>query len=208
METPIDSRTQRRALDAILNALSLKELQIPSRIVAMIPPKLESSPVSDLEWPVRYDPPAFLHVTFGRPIELPLQTDGAFDPLGWVNVFCDTVVRDVLRQMPMVADQYGSGQADLSVGEILSRLLDETWGIPALEHGSLADLARLVQVKVLDGMILMAEYEETPATVAETTRGTLDRLMIELQSRKTTDDPAERAHLEEAIRKLAKLKGK
>jgi hypothetical protein len=203
LERVIDSRTQRRALDAILNALSPEELLIPSRIAAIIPPKLESSPLSDVEGLVRGDPSVFGY-GIDPPIYLPLQTEGPFDPLGWVGVLSNMMVRQLLWRAPRVAYQHSSGETDLSVEEILNRLVDETWGTPTPELGSLADVARLVRGEVLDGMILMAEREETREAVAETIRRTLDRLLTDLRSR-TTDDPAERAHVDAAIQKIAEI---
>lgn len=190
-ERAIDSRTQRQALDALLNALSPEELLIPSRIAATIMPKLESNVLNPGVYEYGIDPTIYL----------PLQTKGSFDPLGWVGVLCDWVVRDLLRRVPRLADQQGTGQSDLSVAQILSRLVDETWGTPTPEQGSLADILRLVRDKVLDGMIFLAEREETPKAVVEAIQRTLGCLLTELRSR-TTDDPAEQAHLEEAIRKI------
>jgi hypothetical protein len=202
LETAIDSRVQRRALDAILNALSPEELLIPARIVAMIPPKLESSPVSDVEWPVRR--PGSFSYGIDPPIYLPLQTEGPFDPLDWVDVLSNMVVQPLLWRMGRVVRQHSAGEIDLSAEEILSRLVDETWGTSTPERGSLADVARPVRDKVLDGMILLLEHEETPPLVAETIRRKLDHLLTDLRSR-TTDDPAERAHLDAAIQKIAEI---
>jgi hypothetical protein len=201
-ERVIDPRAQRRALDAILNALSPEELLIPPRIAAVIPPKLESSPVSEVESPVRE--PGVFSYGIDPPIRLPLQTEGPFDPLAWAERLSDMVVLRLLWRMERVADQRSAGQTDLSVEEILSRLVGQTWGMPTPELGSAADIARLVRDKVLDGMILLAERERTSTAVAETFRRTLDRLLTELQSR-TTDDPAERAHLDAAIQKIAEI---
>jgi hypothetical protein len=187
-------------LEAILNVLSPEELLIPARIAAIIPPKPESSPVSDVEWPVRR--PGFFSYDIDPPIYLPLQNEGPFDALAWVGVLCDMVVPELLGRMRRVAYQHSTGQMDLSVAEILNRLIDKTWGTPTPERESLANIARLVREKVLDGMVLMAEREETREAVAETIRRRLDRLLTDLQSR-TTDDPAERAHLDAAIQRIA-----
>jgi hypothetical protein len=191
-------------LDAILNALSPEELLIPLRIAEMIPPKLESSPVSDLEFPVRGDSGFFKHNYFSSAIWLPLQTEGAFDPLGWVRQLSTIIVRDFLRQLPRVASQHSAEQTDLSGEEFLSCLVDKTWGTPTPEQRSLANITRLVRNNVLDRMIRLIRGEEVPAAEAEMIRRTLERLLTELQSR-TTDDPIEKAHLEEAIRRIAEV---
>jgi hypothetical protein len=190
-------------LDAILNALSPDELLIPTRIVAMVPPKLESSPLSDVEGLVRGDPNVFSY-GIDPPIYLPLQTEGPFDPLGWVGVLSNMMVQQLLWRTPRVADQYGAGETDLSAEEILDRLVDDTWGMPTPGRRSLADVTRLVRDNVLDVMIGLAEREETPTAVAEAFRRTLERLLTELRSR-TTDDPVERAHLDAAIKRITEI---
>ena len=114
------------------------------------------------------------------------------------------VVPELLNRMRRVAYAHDSGLTDLSVEEILNRLIDKTWGTPTPEQRSPADVARLVRDKVLDGMISLAEREETGEAVAETIRRTLGRLLTDLRSR-TTDDPAERAHLDAAIQRLTEI---
>jgi len=198
----IESRDQRQALDALLNAISPEELLIPADVVERIPARLTHSPVSELEWPVR-EPGFFMHITGTPPLMLPLQAAEPFDPLGWAGVLCDLAVVELLDadRLARVADQRESGQIDLSVEEIVARIIDETWGSPTPSNAPLADLGRLVRAKVLDAMISLAMDEETPPVVAEPTRFSLDHLLTDLRTRET-DDPGERTHLDEAITTL------
>jgi hypothetical protein len=201
VERVIDSRTQRQALDALMDALSPEELLIPSRIAAIIPPRLESSPVSELEWPVR-EPGIFQYMTDAGPIWLPLQTEGPFNPLGWVGMLSNRVVRDLLRRMESVAEQHGDGQTDLSVEEILNRIIQGTWGAAGHEDPQLASVRRIVRDVTLRNLLGAAEDEGLSPEVRGPVRDRLRSLLEDLQQRET-DDPVERAHLDEAIQRIA-----
>jgi len=201
----IESRDQRQALEAMLQAISPEELLIPPDVAARIPARLTQAPVSKLEWPVR-EPGFFMHITDTPPLMLPLQAAGPFDPLGWAGVLYDLVMDRLLDpdRLGRVSAQYESEQTDLSVEEILTRTIDQTWGSPTPSEASLAGLGRLARDKVLDAMNALASDEETPAAVAQPTRLLLDRLLVELRTRET-DDPAERAHLDKAVTKLDRV---
>lgn len=205
LERVIDSHAQRRALDALLNALVPKELLIPPRIAASIPARLESSPVSELEWPVRA-PGVFMYLTDAGPLWLPLSTGAVFDPSGWAQVLSDLVVSEILNQerLARVAAHHASGESDLSVHEVVDRIVEETWGAPTPENPALAPLRRIVRVGVLDGLLALAQDDDIAAGVQEPVVTELKELLEELR-RRDAEDPDERAHLDAAIQRIAEV---
>jgi hypothetical protein len=205
VETVIDSQRQRQALDAILTALSPTELLIPPGIAELIPVRLESSPLSELEWPIR-EPGIFLYITNTTPLPLPLQEKGPFDPLGWARVLTEMLMTDLMdgERLTRVVEQYSSGQSDLSVEETLTRVVEATWGMPVPEDPSLASLARTSQVSVLDRLEKMAQDEDLPSDLKEQVKGILEKLLGDLRVREPVD-PAEGAHLESAMRRIVEV---
>jgi len=205
LESVIDSRDQRRALDAILNALSPEELLISPRIVTRIPARLESSPLSELEWPIR-EPGVFQYITDAGPLRFPLPAGGEFDPLGWVRVLSDLVISDLLdgERLARVAAHHASGQSDLSIHEVLDRIIEGTWGAPTPEDPTLAPLRRIPRQAVLESLLSLAEDDALPSEVREPVVGELRSLLEDLRSREPKD-PAERAHLDAAIRRIVEI---
>ena len=198
----VDARDQRRALEAILHALSPEELQIPPSAAKRVPARLASSALSELEWPVR-KPGVFMYITDTAPLELPLPSSGPFDPLGWADVLSRGIANDLLdgERLARVATQFESGQIDLSVGEAIDRVVAGTWGAPTPADTALAPLRRVARNAILDGLLSLARDENTMPSVREPVRAALARLLADLRGRVTVD-PAERTHLDRAIERI------
>jgi len=205
VETVIDSRDQLRALDAILAALSPDELAIPPRVAEIVPARLESSPVSELEWPVR-EPGVFLFITHTAPLRLPLPAAGPFDPLGWARVLADLAVSDLLdpERLTRVAAHHASGRSGLPVEQVLNRIIQGTWGAFWPEDPTLAPLRRIAREAVLDRLLDGARAEEPHMELREPFLAILEGLLDDLR-RHETADPAERAHLDEAISRIGEI---
>lgn len=137
-----------------------------------------------------------------QPIWLLLQTEGPFKPLGWVGRLSNRVVTGLLRRMENVAEQHGYGQTDLSVEENLNRIIQGTWGAAGLEDPQLAYVRRIVRDATLRHLLRAAEAEGPYPEVRRPVRDRLRSLLNDLQQGET-DDPVERAHLDEAIQRIA-----
>jgi hypothetical protein len=205
LERVIDSRAQRRALGALLNALSPEELLIPPRITTIIPPRLESSPVSELEWPARR-PGVFMYTTDAGPLLLPLSTEDVFDPTGWAQVLSDLIVSELLNheRLARMAAHHASGQSDLSAHEVVDRIIEGSWEAPTPEDPALAPLRRIVRDAVLDALIAATQDEDLSSEVRQSVSAVLQGLLQEIRARGTVD-PAERAHLDAAVRRIAEV---
>jgi hypothetical protein len=199
----IDPREQRRALEALLKALSPEELLIPSKIVPLIPPRYKPS---ELEWPIR-KPGVFQHMTgYGPPIRIPLSPGGVFNPIDWARALSRLIISDLLMgdRLARVAVLEASGQSDLSVEEILDQIISKSWGAPVPDNPVLAGLQRAAQSVVLDKMLSLAQDDRPPLEVKEPLRAKLHNLLEDLRKRKT-EDPAEKAHQDAAIRLITEI---
>jgi hypothetical protein len=204
-EKIIGSHKQWRALNAILQALSPEELLIPSRIATQIPAKMMSSPLSELEWPVR-EPGVFSYITNYYPLRLPLATDPEFDSLGWAKVLSDSIVKGLLdkERLARVAANHSSGQTTLSVRKVLDHIIEETWGKPTPEDPILASLHWIPCHGILDDLLTLARDDAVTPGVREAVVASLKRLRETLRNR-ISEDPAESEQLDTAIETLAGL---
>ncbi len=142
---PIPAAEQRRALTALLGALSPAELAIPDTIISLLGPR----PFS-----------------FGGSVELfSSRTRPVFDELGAARTLSQMVVDAVLqRERAARLIQFASRGADpLTLSETIDAL-SINWARPAAsEPGKNAALRRVVQRAVADRMLLLAADREASA---------------------------------------------
>jgi len=165
----INSQEQRQALDAILKALSPKELLISPRIATLIPPRPWSLTPSELEWPIR-DSGVFNHITgYSSPIRIPLSAGGVFNPLDWARVLSDQVVSSLFdtERLARMAAFNASAQSDLPVHEMLDQIISRTWGAPTPDDPVLSHLRRTAKSAVLDSLLELAQDDSAPPEVRD-----------------------------------------
>lgn len=142
---PIPAAEQRRALNALLGALSPAELAIPDTIISLLGPR----PFS-----------------FGGSVELfSSRTRPVFDELGAARTLSQMVVDAVLqRERAARLIQFASrGANPLTLSETIDAL-SANWARPAAsESGKNAALRQVVQRAVADRMLLLAADREASA---------------------------------------------
>jgi hypothetical protein len=157
---PIDGATQRRALSALIGALTPAELAIPDTVITLLGPR-----------PFSYDPYVELFSSRTRP---------AFDELGAARTLAQMIVDAILqRERAARLVQFSiRGAAPLTLAETIDSL---TRGWSAASAGSLkADaLRRVAQRAVADRMLLLAADKEAAPEV----RGLVELKMTSLRAR-------------------------
>ncbi len=132
----IPPAAQRRALEAVLDALATRELAVPERVLRILAPR-----------PFGYDTDSRGFASAAAP---------AFDQVGIARTLAATVVGGLLepeRAARLVAFADRDPRAP-SLTEVIGRIIDRTWGGPVLaEH---AALQRVVQRVVVDELIELA----------------------------------------------------
>ena len=144
--TPVPMAEQRRALDAVLKTLAPGTLYIPERLIKLIPPH-----------PAGYG--ATRESFQGR-------TGLNFDPLGAAEAAAQdtiSVLLDPQRAARLVQNQ-GLDEKQLGLGEVLDRLITQTWKSGAKWRGGDA-IQRTVSDVLLQEMIALASNEKASAEV-------------------------------------------
>jgi hypothetical protein len=157
---PISGAEQRRALDALIGALSPVELAIPETVISLLGPR----PFS-----------------FGGSVELfSSRTRPVFDELGAARTLAQMIVDAVLqRERAARLVQFASrGDNPLTLSETIDALT-ATWVRPAAsETRKYAALRRVAQRAVADRMLLLAADREASAE----TRSLVELKMIALRN--------------------------
>ena len=138
----IPPAAQRRALEAVLDALSPRELAVPERVLRMLAPR-----------PFGYQDDSRGFGSAAAP---------AFDQLGMARTLAANVVGGLLepQRAARVAAFSDRDPREPSLTEVIGRIIDRTWGAPApAEH---AALQRVVQRVVVDELIELARSSATP----------------------------------------------
>lgn len=168
---PVPLERQRRALELCLGTLTPEFLQVPPKVVAMIPPR----------------PPGYYahREMFDR------RTGGSFDPLALVETSAQLTLDLLLesRRLNRIFDQQLTGQANLTVNELLDRLCARFAERPTSHNGV---LQRQVNHQVFNQLIaLVGEAslrEEVRALIAHKLAGLVENLP------KRETDPHWQAH--------------
>jgi hypothetical protein len=114
----VPAATQKAALAAVLEGLSVDVLRIPERILALIPP--QASGYGD-----------------GTAEMFDKHTDPTFDPIGAATIAADVVFQTVLnpQRAARVVDQHGRDTAIPGFGDIVNAIVQHTWGAPKASDG-------------------------------------------------------------------------
>jgi hypothetical protein len=172
---PIDGATQRRALSALITALSPAELTIPDTVITLLGPR-----------PFSYGPYVEL---FGS------ETRPAFDELGAARTLAQMIVDAVLqRERAARLVQFAvRGNAPLTLPETIDSLT-ASWSSP--NSGSLKTqaLRRVAQRAVADRLLLLAADKEALPDARAIAELKIDHLRRRALANSRMGTEAERAH--------------
>ena len=179
----LSKEEQRRALDAIVDCLEPKFLQLPDKIVQIIPPR-----------PAGYD---FSRELFKK------RTGLAFDALSPAETAADlplSFLFNTERLSRMV--QYETANNGLGVTEMINRLITKTWKAPRLS--GMEKLIQLQTEQILLTYLLSASVNDNNSfAVKSNLKKALEDLktFVETQN-KTTTDETYKGHLLLALERM------
>lgn len=156
----IDGATQRRALNALIDALSPKELAIPDTVITLLGPR-----------PYSYNPYVELFQSRTRP---------AFDELGTARTLAQLIVDLVLQRerAARLVQFYPHSANQLSLGEVIDALTAD-WKSGTAGSLKLDAMRRVKQRAVADRLILLAADKNAAPEV----RAIVEMKMSALRSR-------------------------
>jgi hypothetical protein len=156
--TILPAAEQRRALAAILAALEPAELRIPDRVVGLMPPV----------------PPGF----DGDLTLLPTPAGTALDPIHIAHSFAQEVVDGMLhpQRAARLVSFHARDAANPSLDEVLTALVDRTWGATTPRDPMDAALKRVAQRAALDGLLDLAGSGAATPEVRATAEQHIERL--------------------------------
>lgn len=173
---PIDGASQRRALSALIAALSPSELAIPDTVVSLMGPR-----------PFSYDSNVELFSTRTRP---------AFDELGAARTLAQMIVDGVLqRERAARLVQFANrGESPLTLSETIDQLT-ASWTSPSgSESRKTSSLRRVVQRAVADRLLLLAADKEAAPEVRALVELKMDALRKRALTLSSSGSDMERAH--------------
>jgi hypothetical protein len=156
----IDGATQRRALAALVEALSPKELAIPDTILTLLGPR-----------PFSYNPYVEL---------FPSRTRPAFDELGAARSLAQLIVDGILERerAARLVEFFPRGANQLSLGEVIDALTSD-WQSGSAGGLKLDAMRRVKQRAVADRLLLLAADKDAAPEV----RAIVELKMAALRSR-------------------------
>jgi len=174
--TPVATERQRRALDALLEALAPVSLDVPEGALGVLLPR----------------PPE--HDRSGE--QLASRTEPAFDALGAAASAADLVLRVLLEpgRAARLVDFHRRDPQALDFAELLEVLVGRVFEDPALLPAREAELARVVQRVLVERMVGLSADERAAPWV----RSRVDAALSDLLQRVDKVEPldaGERAHL-------------
>jgi hypothetical protein len=167
---------QRQALTLIVEALEPRELRVRDAILTIIPPV-----------PFGYDDDLLL-------VRSPSGT--AFDPIALAHSLAQEIVDGLLdpRRAARVALFHARDTANLSLDELMTALVNASWGAAPASDAMDAALRRATQRAVVDGLLDLAGSREAMPDVRAAAESQLERLLARLDADAGRDeDPAHRA---------------
>jgi len=172
---PVPASTQRGALEAILSVLSAETLDLPEPVLAVLLPRAfeQDEDVED-----------FQHATAP-----------AFDALGAAETAARMAVEALLQRerASRLVDFHRRDDQLPGLEDVLSGLIDTGFAAPVPHTERQAELTRVIQQAVVNGMIRLAEDREAPGRVRSRVDASLQTLRKRLQAT-PGGLPAERAH--------------
>ena len=179
----VSAATQRAALAAILTVLSPEALDLPEPVLALLLPRAFEQ-ADNVEM-------------FGS------ATSPTFDALGAAATASRMAV-DALLQRERAARLVDFHRRDArlpALEDVLSGLIDTGFSGVAPQGERQAELKRVIQQAVVDGMIRLAEDDEAPARVRSRVDAALAALRRRVQAA-PGDTPVQRAHLSGVEREI------
>ncbi len=180
---PIPAADQRRALDEIFRVLSPEELEVPERILDLIPPT--PAGFQSLEpW-------------------IPSPAGPVLDPLAIARSFAQEVVDNLLdrQRAHRVVSLHHRDPGQVSLDEVLEGLVAATWGAPGARSGNRGNYVRAAERAVLDGIFTLASDGQATAEV----RDAAERQLVDLAERirgSTPDGRQDENHQARALREI------
>lgn len=152
---------QREALELILEALSPESLKVPERITTLIPP--------------------LAHGYYSDDLYIRSPTGLVFDALTLPRTLSHHVVENLLHpeRASRMVSFHARDAANPSLGEVVSRLVEASWGAPPGGESMDRALLRITQQAVLDGLFRLAVDERAPGDV----RAVADHHLAQLADR-------------------------
>jgi hypothetical protein len=172
---PISGAEQRRALTALIKALTPAELAIPDTVLRLLGPR-----------PFSYNPYVELFNSRTRP---------AFDELGAARTLAQMIVDAILqRERAARLIQFAAGgSAPLTLAETIDSLT-ATWSGPRRESARDAALRRVAQRSVADRLLLLAADTEAAPEARAIADYKIDQLRRRARSLAATGSESDRSH--------------
>ena len=146
---------QKAALQAVLETLAVDTLRIPERILQLVPPTASGYGSGTAE-------------------EFEKRTDPVFDPIGAATIATDITLGALLdrARAARAVEQHGRNAAIPGFGEIVTALVQRTWGAAKPADGYGAAIQEAVQSQVVQRLMdLAADTQATPAVRANASAG-------------------------------------
>lgn len=150
---------QRMALRMVLSALQPRELRIPGRIAALIPPV-----------PVGYDSDLTV---------IPTPAGTAFDPIAAAHSLAQEIVNGLLhpQRAARLVSFHARDASNPSLDEVIGALVDATWSGSSSSEEQGPELRRVAQRAVVDGLLDLAGSASATAGVRATAEHHLAALL-------------------------------
>lgn len=159
----IPPEKQRDALAAVLDAIDPAELEVPDRILAVIPP-------------VAWGTDSIIREAF------PKRTDPMFDSAGAASIAADLVVRGLLEphRAARVVACHARDARQLSFADVTDALIGKAFEVDPRESGSRTLVRIEVQRTVVDGLMRLAGDVSASPAVKSIAFESLERLSTKL----------------------------
>ena len=180
---PIPAEEQRRALAEVARVLSPEELEVPERILDLIPPTPAGFQSLD-PW-------------------ISSPAGPVLDPLAMARSFAQEVVDNLLHRQRAhrVVSLHHRDPDQVSLDEVLDRLVEATWGAPGPPAGTRGNYARAGERAVLDGIFTLASDEQATAEVRDAAERQLEELADRIRS-SAPEDRQDQNHQARALREI------
>ena len=144
----VPAATQKAALSAVLDGMSVDTLRIPERILALIPP--QASGYGD-----------------GTAELFDKRTDPTFDPIGAATVAADVVFQAVLnpQRAARLVEQHGRDASIPGFGDVVTALVQRTWGAARPADGYGVAIQEAVQNLAIVRLMDLAADESASSQV-------------------------------------------
>jgi uncharacterized protein DUF4953/uncharacterized protein DUF5117 len=151
----VPAATQKAALQALLDTLSVETLRIPERILALLPPTASGYGGGTAE---RFE----------------ARTDPTFDPIGAATIAADVTITALLQpqRAARTIEQHGRDAAVPAFGDIVNALVTKTWSAPRPADGYGQAIGEAVQDLLVERLMdLAADQQASPQVRANATAG-------------------------------------